>query len=38
LEDSLAVLASRQGEPVAMLRLNISEDLIQSMHAVVLPG
>jgi RNA polymerase sigma-70 factor (ECF subfamily) len=38
LEDSVAVLASRQGEPVAMLRLNISEDLIQSMHAVVLPG
>ncbi len=38
LEDGMAVVATRAGEPVAMVRLNIPDEHIQSMHAVLLPA
>jgi len=38
LDDGMAVVATRDGEPVAMVRLHISDDRIQSMHAVLLPA
>jgi RNA polymerase sigma-70 factor (ECF subfamily) len=38
LDDGIAVLATRDGEPVAMLRLDISDDLIRALHAVLLPA
>jgi RNA polymerase sigma-70 factor, ECF subfamily len=38
LDDGMAVVATRDGEPVAMLRLDISDGGIQSMHAVLLPA
>ena len=37
LDDGIAVVATRNAEPVAMLRLNISDDRIRSMHAMLLP-
>ena len=38
LDDGMAVVATRSGEPVAMLRLAISDGLVQELHAVVLPA
>lgn len=38
LDDGMAVVATRAGEPVAMVRLDISDDHISSMHAVLLPA
>ncbi|PXY29889.1 RNA polymerase subunit sigma [Prauserella sp. PE36] len=38
LDDGMAVLATKGGEPVALLRLDISGGRIQSMHAVLLPA
>lgn len=38
LDDGMSVLATRDGEPVAMLRLNITDGLIRAMHSVLLPA
>jgi RNA polymerase sigma-70 factor (ECF subfamily) len=38
LDDGMAVLATRDGEPTAMLRLDVDGHRIRSMHAVLLPG
>lgn len=38
LEDDVAVLATRHGEPVAMIRAEVSGDRIRSIHAVLLPA
>jgi RNA polymerase sigma-70 factor (ECF subfamily) len=38
LDDGIAVVASRGGEPVRLVRLDISDGTVHSMHAVVLPG
>lgn len=38
LDDTVAVLATRAGEPVAMLRLDLSDNRIQSIHTVLLPA
>jgi RNA polymerase sigma-70 factor (ECF subfamily) len=38
LDHGMAIVATRDGEPVAMLRLDISDARIQSMHAVLLPA
>lgn len=38
LGEGMAIVASRHGEPVALLRLDILEGRIHSMHAVLLPA
>lgn len=38
LDDGMAVVATRKGEPVAIARLDISDGLIQALHTVVLPA
>jgi RNA polymerase sigma-70 factor, ECF subfamily len=38
LDDGLAVVATRAGEPVAMVRLDVADDHVRSMHAVLLPA
>jgi RNA polymerase sigma-70 factor (ECF subfamily) len=38
LDDGIAVLATRGGEPVAMLRLDVTDDRVHAMHAVLLPA
>jgi RNA polymerase sigma-70 factor (ECF subfamily) len=38
LDDGMAVVATRDGEPVAMLRLDISDGLITAMRGVLLPA
>lgn len=38
LDDGTAVVATRDAEPVTLVRLKISDGRIQSMHAVLLPA
>ena len=38
LEDGMAVVATRAGQPVAIIRLDIPDGHIRSMHAVLLPA
>lgn len=38
LDDRMAVVATRDGEPVAMLRLDIIDGLIHAMRGVILPA
>ena len=38
LDDGMAVLATRNGEPTAMMRFEISDGLVHSMHTVLLPA
>jgi RNA polymerase sigma-70 factor (ECF subfamily) len=38
LEDGMALLATRNGEPVAVLRMDVRDDLIHSLHTVLLPA
>lgn len=38
LDDGIALLATRGGEPVAMVRLEIRDALVHSLHSVVLPA
>ncbi len=38
LDDGIAVVATRHAEPVALLRLDISDGLVWSMHAMLLPA
>ena len=37
-EDGIAVLATRDGEPVAMIRLDVSDGLVRAIHSVLLPA
>lgn len=38
LDDGIAVVATRDGEPATMVRMDVVDGLIHTMHAVVLPG
>lgn len=38
LDDGIALLATRGGEPVAMVRLEIRDGLVHALHSVVLPA
>ncbi len=38
LEDGMGLLATRDGEPMAVLRLDIRNGLVQALHTVVLPA
>ena len=38
LDDGVAVLATRNGEPVALMRFELAEGLVHSMHTVLLPA
>ena len=38
LDDGMALLATRNGEPVAVLRMDVRDDLIHSLHTVLLPA
>jgi RNA polymerase sigma-70 factor, ECF subfamily len=38
LDDGTAILATRDGEPMAMLRLDIRDGLVHSLHTVLLPA
>jgi len=38
LDDGMAVLATRNGEPTALLRFEFSDGLLHSMHTVLLPA
>jgi RNA polymerase sigma-70 factor (ECF subfamily) len=38
LDEGVAVVATRDGEPVAILRLDVSDGCIRSMHSVLLPA
>jgi RNA polymerase sigma-70 factor, ECF subfamily len=38
LEDGMALLATRDGEPVAVARVEIRDGLLHSMHSVLLPA
>ena len=38
LEDGIALLATREGEPTAVIRLELLDGLIHSLHTVLLPA
>ena len=38
LDDGMAVLATRNGEPTAMMRIDVRDGLLHSMHTVLLPA
>jgi len=38
LDDGIALLATRDGEPVAVARVEVREGLLHSMHTVLLPA
>jgi RNA polymerase sigma-70 factor (ECF subfamily) len=38
LEDGVGLLASRRGDPTAVLRIDVADGLVHHLHAVVLPG
>lgn len=38
LEDGIALLATRNGEPTAVIRLEILDGLVHSLHTVLLPA
>ena len=38
LEDGIALLATRAGEPVAVVRLDIRDGLVDALHSVLLPA
>ena len=38
LDDDIAVLATRDGEPALLLRAEVAGDRIRSLHAVLLPA
>lgn len=38
LDEGIALLATRNGEPVAVLRLDVRDGLIHSLHTVLLPA
>ena len=38
LDDDIAVLATREGEPVILIRAEVAGDRIRTLHAVLLPA
>jgi RNA polymerase sigma-70 factor, ECF subfamily len=38
LDDGMAVLATRNGEPTALMRFEVRDGLVHSMHTVLLPA